>query len=125
MHDWKKDKEATKLARRYRVFASRDSYISNNGHVYLAGIDKTNLRNQVMLDANFRCAICGDFCSKYEGNMHHKKGGLTKERCDCYNNQLPEGKICSNVEWICGMFSKNGCHRKIHNREVKWTPKSM
>ena len=125
MWETKKDAEATRLARRYKVFISRDSWISNSGHVYLAGTDATNLRNQVMLDAKFRCAICEEFCGKYDGDLHHIGHSTPLSRCWCYNTKLADGTTHTNVEWIHGMFSRRGCHRKIHNREVSWTPKSL
>jgi hypothetical protein len=116
----KRDKELTKLARRAGLM-HHPSYISYAGHWYLIGKDKGLLRDRVMADAKNICAVCGQYCSEFDGNMHHLASGSRVRRCDCYHTMLVDGTEHTNVVWICGMFAPRDCHRKAHNREVQWS----
>ncbi len=117
------DKDATRAARRVHRFESYESWLSFAGHQYLEGSDKNELRLKVMKDAKFTCAICGETCLPFDGDLEHIHGKRPLARCDCYNTQLADGTIHTNVRWVHGMFSVHDCHRKIHNREVKWRTK--
>ncbi len=117
------DKEATKLARkRHEIRAP--SWISIAGHVYLENAeDKKALRLIVSSYARFHCAICKSPCPIWDGDLDHIKGGRPLTRCWCFHQELPDGRVCTNLRWVHGMWSSKPCHRDKHNREVKWTPR--
>jgi len=106
------DLKATTAAR----FLSRYSYVSSRIHPnsdpphqcrYLAGEDVGVARRECFERDRYRCTAknCGRCVSWETGEMDH--GGKTKlQRCDCPENH-------STKCWRC--------HRKKHNREVKWT----
>lgn len=89
-----RDEIATKAAH----FADPDSYIEN-GHEYLEGFDRSRRRLDVFVRDGRRCVTCGEMTTWKTGEMHHKQGGLGKQRCDCLHN----------LEWRCGE-----CHSKEH-----------
>jgi hypothetical protein len=112
-----KDRDATKAARRaHEIHAP--SWISNAGHVYLAGQDRSHLRDRVADAANLICAICKKACPKYDGNLEHIRSGRPLVRCDCFGQRLADGTVCTNIQWTHGMFSIHPCHRNKHNREI-------
>lgn len=76
-----KDKEATK-ARKYR---SRYSYVSTNGHEYLAGADKLERVREVYRRDKV-CVDCGTAGSYIAGNLlqYSHRGHRKMERCDCF-----------------------------------------
>lgn len=116
-----KDIDATKAARKAKEIHA-PSWISNAGHVYLLdGRDTRELRDTVMLHAKFTCAICGERCPRWDGDLDHIRSGRPLVRCWCFFRPLADGTICTNVRWIHGMTSMKPCHRNRHNREVRWT----
>lgn len=82
-----------------RCFAHPDSHVSNAGHEYLEGIDKTRRRSEVMWRDGRRCWKCGELAGWQQGEMHHVRGGNGPQRCDCLHN----------LKWSCGP-----CHREEH-----------
>lgn len=119
-----KDKEATKAARKAKEIHA-PSWISIAGHVYLENpVDTHALREVVIHTARSKCAICGEYCPPWDGDVDHVKSGRPFQRCWCHFRPLADGTICTNVQWVHGMFSTEPCHRNKHNREVKWTPPS-
>ena len=119
----KKDAEATKAARKAHII-NAPSWISIAGHVYLESAeDKRVLRLNLMAAQRNICAICNTYCSSADGDLDHIKSGRPVARCWCYFQTLANGKLCTNVRFIHGMFSTKPCHRDRHNREPKWTPK--
>lgn len=121
MIEHKPDKVATKAARKAKVLIDRGSYISYAGHLYLRGQDRGIARHNTAFAAKYICAICGTECPIWDGDYEHIKSGRPVARCDCNGRILPDGTICTNVQWVHGMFSRKSCHRKKHNREVMWT----
>jgi hypothetical protein len=120
----KPDREATKAARKAREIHS-PSWISYAGHVYLeSALDKKALRDQVMRQAKYICALCGEYCPSWDGDLDHIKSGRPVVRCWCFFRPLPDGTICTNARWVHSMFSVKPCHRNRHNREVKWRSQS-
>jgi hypothetical protein len=121
----KKDREATKALRREGKIVEYGSYVSYAGHLYLTGKDRSALRQRVMQEAHNKCAICGEPCPGWDGDLEHIVGGRPVARCDCFNQQLANGKIHTNVQWVHGMFSRShACHRNKHNREPRWSDRS-
>lgn len=117
------DKAATKAARKAKEIHA-PSWISNAGHVYLEShIDKHNLRVRVTAASGYHCAICKQFCANWDGDLDHIRSGRPAARCWCWFRILADGSLCTNVQWVHGMFSSKPCHRDKHNREVQWTPK--
>lgn len=93
-------------------FQDHRSFIGHRIHpgtthpcVYLRGKDVGPARLAVYERDKGLCQNCGRFEDWESGEMHHKRGGLTLERCSCGEN----------LEWICG-----GCHRKKHVAPM-WT----
>lgn len=113
-----KDVAATKAARKAGEITDRDSWISIAGHIYLAGQDRSDLREKVYLAARYICALCKKFCPAWDGNLEHIRSGRPMVRCDCFGRRLADGTICTNVQWSHGMFSIHPCHRDKHNREI-------
>jgi hypothetical protein len=120
----KKDVRMSRVLRRCGTFKDKRSWISNLGHVYLRGQDKKDLRAQLYLDSKSFCAICGDLIALAQEDLDHIRGGRKYVRCDCYHQRLHDGKICTNVQLVHGMFSHKPCHRAKHHREIKWSPKN-
>lgn len=115
------DREATKALRRTGKIEEYGSYVSYAGHIYLTGKDRSKLRERVMHDAHNICALCGEHASDWDGNLEHIIGGRPVARCDCFHQQLADGTIHTNVQWTHSMTSyTHACHRKKHNREVKF-----
>lgn len=123
MIDNQKDPKATKLLRSRKEFLDGDSWISFAGHVYKRGQDRSLLRVVVAIEAQFQCAICGEPCPLFDGDLEHVKGGTKIARCDCFHTELAEGSKHTNVQWVHSMRSIHPCHRNKHNREIKWTPR--
>ena len=120
----KKDRDVTKAARKAGEIHA-PSWISYAGHVYLENSeDKGALRLLVALRAGYKCALCGEYCPMWDGDLDHIKSGRPVVRCWCYFRLLPNGDICTNLRWVHSMFSTKPCHRKRHNREPLWTPRA-
>lgn len=120
-----KDIAATKLARKRKEIHA-PSWISIAGHVYLGhSDDKRRARIAVMLEANFICAICHNYCSVCDGDVDHVLSGRPVVRCWCFGRTLADGTVCRNLRWVHGMFSVHPCHRVRHNREIKWTDRLL
>jgi hypothetical protein len=89
-----------------RQFKDKRSYVGFRVHpgtshccVYLFGDDVTALRVQIFHAAHGLCWKCGQWVGWFDGEMHHRKGGLGRQRCYCIENQA----------WSCA-----GCHRPEH-----------
>src|ERR1700676_2921884 len=113
-----KDREATLAAYAKGEFtdARRRSWISIAGHVYARGEDASLLRTHVFVESKALCALCGDKCPLWRGDMDHIKGGNPKVRCDCFHRVLTDGTICTNIRWVHSMMDKEPCHRRKHHR---------
>lgn len=83
-----RDEGATGL----REFSSPDSYVSSDGHEYLAGADRSARRLEVYRRDRGRCWKCGERIPWEFGEMDHIEGGLGAQRCDCLHN----------LRWACG-----------------------
>ena len=88
-------------------FNDKRSYVGNRMHpgtehqcVYLKGRDRSVRRAVIFSRSKGLCELCGDFCP-FTGEMHHVKGGLGAQRCDC----------AENLVWAC-----RECHRQAHGR---------
>jgi hypothetical protein len=115
------DAEATKQA----GFKDKESWVSLAGHQYLFGEDKVAIRAVVFRDATGLCCFCGRYVAEDYGDLEHRRAGRKLVRCDCYGTLLADGSICTDLRWSHGMGDfANACHRKRHNREVKWTKQS-
>jgi hypothetical protein len=71
------DEAATKA----RHFEHPDSFVGMDGHLYLAGGDRT-LQRARLWKREKHCAFCGKYVSWQEMEMDHVTGGLVG-RCDC------------------------------------------
>jgi hypothetical protein len=111
----RRDKELTDLMYATGVYTDERhrSYVANWNHPgtnhrceYLFGKDRIRRHNEIRERANGFCQGCEH--AHYlglEGEWHHIKGGLGRQRCDCRENGL----------YVCTKF-----HRK-HHLHVKWT----
>jgi hypothetical protein len=118
------DKAATKLARKAKEIHA-PSWISIAGHVYLeSALDLGPLRESVLRFQKNQCAICKKYLLMSDMDLEHIQGGRPLARCACFFRRLADGSVHTNVQAVHGMFSKEPCHRKKHNREVmlKWIP---
>lgn len=114
----RRDREATKRARKAKQIQDPRSYINIAGHIYLRGRDRSAVRELVKEDAKGICAICKTKVQDWDADMDHIRGKRKHERCDCYGRQLPDGTTCTNLQWVHGMFSRMPCHRRKHGREI-------
>lgn len=90
------DKQATKA----RKFMCRKSFVSQDGHDYLSGLDVCQRRNEVFERDGGICQSCGVYVSWSRGEMDHIKGGLVGRNDDL-----------DNLRWVC-----RDCHRQKHVR---------
>jgi hypothetical protein len=95
MLDHVRDAEAT-AAKHYH---DPDSYVSQDGHEYLAGHDIMVQRARVYDRDRGRCVKCDKYIPWPAAHMHHKESGLGPQRCWC----------TENLEILCP-----DCHRKEH-----------
>jgi 5-methylcytosine-specific restriction endonuclease McrA len=103
------DEEATQLA----GFLDRRSWIGHkrNGKPYrrLFGRDRSLVREQVLNNQQFKCAICKRRITSLSAELDeihsHGKGG---------DDSVP------NLQMICGRYTKHRCHVLKHNRFPKW-----
>jgi len=101
-----------KAETKHRRFMDRRSFVGQDGHEYLRGLDVSKRRDEVFERDRGICQQCvregfepiDSYCSWTLGQMHHRQGGLVG-RCDCLHN----------LEWICWAH-----HRDKHVRP-KWT----
>jgi len=96
----KVDKAETK----HRGFMDRRSFVGQDGHEYLRGLDVSKRRDEVFERDRGICQKCGLQVSRSNGHMHHIQGGLIGRNDDL-----------ENLQWLC--FA---CHY-IHHVRVKWT----
>jgi len=108
---YKRDKQATEL----RGFLDPRSYVSHRIHPgtehpceFLYGRDVGVARLEVFAREKGRCWSCLTECNWDIGEMHHLKGGLGAQRCECLEN----------LRWSCPH-----CHRAKHV-QVQWTKRA-
>ncbi len=113
MRGFKRDEQATAAAYEWGIFLDKKkrSFVSlpkksDHGfiaHNLLAGIDRSDLHDEVRDDAQDICFYCG--MKAYDGEMCHKNHKAGK-KCDCL----------ANVHW-----GHHDCHMKSDhsNREVR------
>lgn len=120
MHEFRKDDVATARARKRGQITHPDSYISNSGHIFLFGADRSAQRRRVIEAMGSRCRTCGTVRSDFGIDYCH--GGKTpRTRCDCFRRRLNDGTMHTNVYLQCStrLPLEVSCHRKEHNREIK------
>ena len=106
----KVDKEATRAAK----FHDLRSYIAtwlhpNTTHAcrYLYGEDVQDQRYHVFEVDQGKCFNCGAWYGPRSGELHHRQGGLGRQRCWCLEN----------LAWSCPK-----CHRAQHV-QTRWYEK--
>src|ERR1700684_925254 len=97
----KKDITVTKNLRESGCFKDPRSFTSLDGHLFLFGEDKANVRRRVFKKWKNKCVICkhelsefADDWSRLKGDWHHPKN------CDCVG--------CSELR--CGTTTGRPCH---------------
>jgi hypothetical protein len=80
----KRDVPLTERLRKAGFFKEKESFVGQDGHLYLVGWDKSRVRPLVFLKFKDRCIVCGATLHpdappfhKQCGAWHHTK------RCDC------------------------------------------
>lgn len=116
MHEHRKDVDRTKALRSLRIFTDPRSYVSNAGHIFLRGEDRSEQRERLIREQGLLCALCGQPMQAWEAEMDHIAGGRKHLRCDCLRTRLADGSRHTNLRMVHGRFSKSQCHAIKHRR---------